>query len=1285
MIFNSKLQKLLVYLRPALQGRVTKWLCGGLQIRIRGFKSLPALFLFFVFFLVIMISGTSSSKIIINEIMYDPVLNDNYYEWIELFNPTNYSINISGWSITDNSAEDFLEGDFNNGNGSTIIPSKGYAIIADHETKIYENFSIPNQTIKLFVDDSSIGNGLGNSGDKIILKNETGMIIDAVEWIEDFSDVPGLPTNEVLEGNSLSRYINIDTNNSSVDFFESKSPTPGCINKILKEQSLDIELYPKYIPKIYNNSEYSLAFGIKLNLTNYLPNETYQIKSYIVGNFTSNYPASQTWDGSSWKYSYYYTDIAQTNQFGNWSDWQYIRFKKEYNEYNKNIKENKNAYLIVKAKNEKNLIETVKEINLLDLDESNKNGTTGGCAIGIIKSNNTFLERKTAVIENNSGIITGIYLTENNNIDEGLITKSGYYKIASSVGTNYTLKFLDDNENLIHKIDNLTIKPGIYEVKIFCENTSFKLRKNETLNVSIQIKNTGDFFDIYDLKIVQISQNLHACLNQKNIGINPSKSKFVNLNIKPNRYIESIDGYVIISATSNIDLGVSYEIKIKFEILIPDLTIRNIKFYNEKNSETCRFGEGEIVRIKAFFKNQGNINATNVNVTFYCDLIDESHIIGSKNYPSIGKYQKYPSILWDTKNIAFRNHTIFVIADIEKKIDELSKENNELSIEIEIFNSNPNKIGRDILITQVYYYSHPSLHNEFVKIHNPSKENYNISGWYITNNPLNSKLKQIKIVFPKGTIIPANESIVLTENARSYMRETGQIPDFEYNYDSIENIGQMQSKTVKFSNLGGVIALKDSFNHTIDVLVYGETDYTGEGWFKVPINGSREGVILKRNIDKSGRFIDTNSSKDWINNRIFRIGQSSFPYERLNVFGEIQTFVSPDCSYEAIVNELKRANESIFLNIYEFTNSFLCDEIIFALIRNVSVNIFLEGSPIGGISKEQRFILNRITNYGGNIRFIVNDKEKNVYSRYRFNHAKYIVIDNKTTIIESCNWVDNGIPRNPTYGNREWGVIIRNDTISRFFSNVFQDDFNYKRCDSYSFYDMKLKVSSDLDINQYSFKGNYKPKFESKKFFGNFTIIPVLSPDTSYEGIGNLIGSAKESILIEQLYIYKNWSEEINPFVLSLVNKSNSGVDIKVILNFNPAFTDTNENCQITKKFLEENGIKVKFIYSNWSIFSNIHNKGMVVDNRSVLISSINWNENSVTQNREAGIIIESSDVANYYAQVFYYDWNLNAPKISNIKEQESFINNKNTIYIVILFTLTFALIARDWRNRKWT
>ena len=91
----------------------------------------------------------------------------------------------------------------------------------------------------------------------------------------------------------------------------------------------------------------------------------------------------------------------------------------------------------------------------------------------------------------------------------------------------------------------------------------------------------------------------------------------------------------------------------------------------------------------------------------------------------------------------------------------------------------------------------------------------------------------------------------------------------------------------------------------------------------------------------------------------------------------------------------------------------------------------------------------------------------------------------------------------------------------------------------------------------------------------------------------------------------------------------------------------------------------------------------MIVDNKSVLISSVNWNENSVTRNREAGIIIENDYVAHYYAEVFFYDWNLMKPLPQNTTESDA--DYKNTIYIGVIFTMTFALIARDWRKREWT
>ena len=424
---------------------------------------------------------------------------------------------------------------------------------------------------------------------------------------------------------------------------------------------------------------------------------------------------------------------------------------------------------------------------------------------------------------------------------------------------------------------------------------------------------------------------------------------------------------------------------------------------------------------------------------------------------------------------------------------------------------------------------------------------------------------------------------------------------------------------------------------------------------------------------------------NWINLRRYGIGQSDFPYVNFSFNGEITTFASPDCSFQTIVKELRLANESIFLNIYEFTNPFLCDELIRALLRNVSVNIFLEGSPIGGISDEEKYILNRIANYGGDIRFIVNNQENDVYARYIFNHGKYLIIDNKTVIIESCNWANTGVPKNPTYGNREWGIIVRGKSVASYFLEVFLDDWDKMRCDIYTIKEMNLSISPDYYMDEPYNWGSYKPQFESQTFQGNYTIIPVLSPDTSNKAICDMIESSNVSIYIEQLYIYKDWSNGINPFVEKLVNKAKKGVDIKVILNYNPNYEATNEKINITKQYFEENGIDVKLIYTNWSYFSNVHNKGLIIDNKSVLISSINWNENSVTRNREIGIIINDCEVSKYYTNVFFYDWNLTAPKTQKQKEETIQADYKNTIYIIIIYTLTFALIARDWRKRQWT
>jgi phosphatidylserine/phosphatidylglycerophosphate/cardiolipin synthase-like enzyme len=993
--------------------------------------------------------------------MYNPIQNDNYNEWIELYNPTNQSINITGWTISDNYAEDFLEADLVNGNGTTIIPPYGFAVIADQGTEIYKNYVIPNETIKLCVDDKSIGNGLGNNGDKLILKNNLNITIDTVEYGIDYADIPGIPAEILDEGCSLSRHNYVDSNDTKDDFYEGIIPTPGSINRFIQTGETEIET-------------------------------------------------------------------------------------------------------------------------------------------------------------------------------------------------------MED---------------------------SFLIRRNEEKNIPLFVKNTGKYVDNITLKIVGFSPGWHASFSEEEILLKPGETKKVILKIIQFDEYCSLQGEIKIKALSEKIYSVSGEITLDFELLGPDLCIREIKFYNENKINSSVFGQGEIIRIKAFFKNLGNENATGTGVCFYYDRLDSDHLIGCKNYDSIGRYQKYPSVLWDTQDIKPGVHRVFVYADPDDCVDETREDNNVLSFQVNVLDTFPNSTGRSIVFSEVYYHSHPGLYNEYIKIYNPSAESLDLSGWYITNQPWKSKTDQNRIVFPNGSLIPSGSYLRISENASSLYWETGENPDFEYNVDSNLSIPQMnKSKKFIMSNNGGMIALKDCFNHTVDVVCYGYLNYTVKEWNDSFIPCVGEGVILRRNIGFDDLPFDTNTSLDWVNPRITSIGQSDLEYCKKSYNGVVKTFVSPDCSYSCVVKELRNAKKCIYLNVYEFTNGFLCDELINALLRNVTVNLYLEGSPVGGITDEEKFILRRVHNYGGNIRFISGDRSNHVYRRYSFNHAKYLVIDNMTVIVESCNWAGTGIPRDPSFGNREWGVIIRNEEVAGYFLNVFLDDWDMNRCDTYCFDDMNLVFHQDYTLEEKTCFGIYEPQFESETYTGNFTIVPIFSPDTSQRAIIDMIDSAKDSIFVEQLYIYKNWADCVNPFVKQLVCKSEEGVDVKVILNFNPFYNDTNKKCNLTKNFLEKHGVEVKYVYTNWSVFTNVHNKGLIVDNKSVMISSINWNENSVVNNREAGVIIENPEIACFYADVFLYDWNLKEPVEVTCEDEITPIEeNENTIYIVVLFTMTFIVIARDWRKRKWT
>lgn len=1243
-----------------------------------------------IFILIFLLQNVvSSDSIILNEIMINPIESDHYHEWIECYNPTNQSINLSNWTITDNTATDTLEPNPEQGNGSMVLHPRRYCIITDLGTKLFEHISTINQTLYLSVDDATIGNGLGNTNDKLILKDNNGTIIDSLEWGENYPDVPGNPITLTTEGTSLIRSSMTDSNDTLSDFTSTSIPTPGEQNILTIDGTLTIQTYPTYIAKPFSDEQYGYPFSIYVKLEHFKSSSPYEIKASILGQTTTHAVASQTWDNTQWQYSDRYAFNITTDEQGNWSHWIHLRINKNYIAYAKHIQHNQTAILQIKIRDAIQSFESTEIVHLLDMDSSSTNGIKGGYYTDILTGKQINpVDNKTILLKDQNNTICGIYLTENNHIAEGFLETPGYIKIPAPIGKNHTIHTSETSEHLSTLIEsNITVNHGKYKVTLLGKNFH-QTKPHRKIEIPVTVHNKGHFSDEYKLSTPSNSNGWNIKTSHKTISLQPNEQKNITITISPCNILREKfkHGAFNISIQSNNDPDAQDSIHIEVELIAPDITLPTIKTYNQTWNEQTTFQQGENINIKAYCKNIGNKNASNVKISYYLDYINETQFIESKSYDEIGSYQKYPSITVDTSTLNPGNHTFYIIADKNDTIKEIDEYNNEQQIIIHLLNTTPTKIEKQILITEFYYDNHPGITNEYICIHNPTNQSQNISQWYITNTPNKQQIKQRKIQFPDNTILQPLETIILTQNASAYHRETGTYPHFEYHSNSIQSIPQLlESTTLTLSDKGCSFALKNPFNHTIDFITYGnQTTINTTDWIGNPIPLGSNGQIFKRN-QENNIFIDTNTHEDWKQNRLYFIGQTDLTSTSISGIINFTTFVSPDCSYHAITRELNQATQSIYLNMYEFTNIHLCNELLNCLKRNITVTLLLEGSPVGGIIEEEWYILHRLSTYGAKIYLLTNNNDEKIFVRYPFNHAKYVIIDENISIIESCNWASTGIPNHPTWGNREWGIIIRNETLAQYLTNLFFMDCNATRQDIISFHTMNQSIDKELIYQSTSYEGEYDPSFLPTQYQEQCTITPIISPDTSLQLLQSLISKANESIYIEQLYIYPQWDNKQNPLIEQLILKAEQGVDIKVLLNYNPTYNTTNTKCNTTKEILKKHGIEVRYLYINSTPFTNMHNKGLIIDNQSVLISSINWNENSIMKNRELGVIIESENISKYYAEVFFCDWNFQKNiELKTALKNTLLENSKNSIYIVSVFTVTFIVIAHDWRKRKW-
>ncbi len=191
------------------------------------FKNLT--YLFCIFALLLLQTSNITAQVVLTEIMFDPVGNENADEFIEIYNAGTASVNLSGWKVADNEAEDYLmpldQGLFLEAGQFGLILDPGYF---DYESDTYDGM-VPTSALVLTIDNSTFGSsGLSNStAETVFLLNSSGIVVS--QYTYSLNNEPGFSDEKIIpwEGDDSENWTNAQSLKGSPGAWNTVSP-PMC-------------------------------------------------------------------------------------------------------------------------------------------------------------------------------------------------------------------------------------------------------------------------------------------------------------------------------------------------------------------------------------------------------------------------------------------------------------------------------------------------------------------------------------------------------------------------------------------------------------------------------------------------------------------------------------------------------------------------------------------------------------------------------------------------------------------------------------------------------------------------------------------------------------------------------------------------------------------------------------------------------------------------------------------------------------------------------------------------
>lgn len=553
------------------------------------------------------------------------------------------------------------------------------------------------------------------------------------------------------------------------------------------------------------------------------------------------------------------------------------------------------------------------------------------------------------------------------------------------------------------------------------------------------------------------------------------------------------------------------------------------------------------------------------------------------------------------------------------------------------------------------------------------------------------------IVLPSGAKIPPGGELWIANDGKVFQETFGFAPEFEA-IPSLEKVPEvaLRPEWPTWNAVHGVVSLHDDSGEVVDLVPYerspGADQLEKRDIPKGAWNGSSvmlfhaspfgwTGQLLARDRDATGHLVpDTDTAEDWDSSfsraqlgkdAIHRVefpGQSRFVLPHVDdADAEITAASAPENGFSVLKQAIESAKSEILVHIYQFENDHIADLLVEARKRGLVVVVACEGSPVGGLPDQERYIAEKLHAAGIPVWFLISDEQRGIRNRYTFDHSKYLLIDGELVVIGTENFGYSGHPIDPSYGNRGWMIHVRSKALYRQLKRIWDEDVSPKS------HRDTIEVSQDpsdnwglpyrkppFNLRRAVVAGTYPLRRPPLRVRGPAGFELVACPDNCLSEKGaiiGLIGSAKESLYVLQNSIPLWWGKkagggpELTPNLplAAVVAAARRGVRVRVLLDgtwYNTEPYDPRDNDD-TVRWLNELAVReklnleAKVINLASTSLEKIHAKGVIADGKRTFIGSINWTENSFKANREIGVVVDQAEVAGYYTTLFQRDWSM--------------------------------------------